>query len=40
MRRSNISPGQKSDQFLASVKLDVTAIYYPEKDMDVLIRQN
>ena len=37
--KSNISPGQKSDQFLASVKLEVTAIYYPEKDMDVLIRQ-
>jgi hypothetical protein len=38
-KKSNISPGQKSDQFLASVKLDVTAIYYPDKDMDALIRQ-
>ncbi|MFH1621112.1 MAG: hypothetical protein ABIB04_03435 [Patescibacteria group bacterium] len=38
-KKSNVSPGQKSDQFLASVKLDVTAVYYPEKDMDALIRQ-
>ncbi len=38
-KKSNVSPGQKSDQFLASAKLDVTAVYYPEKDMEALIRQ-
>lgn len=38
-KKSNVSPGQQSDSFLASVKLDVTAVYYPEKDMEVLIRQ-
>jgi hypothetical protein len=37
--KTNVSPGQKSDQFLASVKLDVSAIFYPKKDMDTLVRQ-
>jgi hypothetical protein len=37
--KTNTSPGDPSDKFLASVKLDVTAIYYPDKDMAVLIRQ-
>lgn len=37
--KTNVSAGQTSDQFLASVKLDVTAVYYPAKDMEVLVRQ-
>ncbi|MBP9869085.1 hypothetical protein KBC59_00815 [Patescibacteria group bacterium] len=37
-KKSNVNPGQQSDQFLASVKLDVTAVYYPQADMDALIR--
>jgi hypothetical protein len=37
--KSNITPGQSSDQFLASVKLDVTAVYYPSKDMEALVKQ-
>lgn len=38
-QKSNVNPGQQSDTFLASVKLDVTAVFYPKKDMDALIRQ-
>lgn len=37
--KTNVSAGQKSDQFLASVKLDVKAIFYPQKDMDALVKQ-
>lgn len=37
--KSNVTTGQKSDQFLASVKLEVTGVFYPQKDMDALIRQ-
>ncbi len=37
--KSNVSPGQSGDQFLVSVKLDVTAVYYPTKDMEAIIRQ-
>ncbi len=38
-QKSNAATGQKSDEFLASVKLDVTAVFYPSKDMDVLVQQ-
>ena len=37
--KTNVSSGQSSDQFLASIKMDVTAVYFPEKDIEVLIRQ-
>jgi len=37
--KSNVSPGQQSDQFLASVKLEVTGVFYPKRDMEALIRQ-
>lgn len=37
--KSNVTPGQASDQFLASVKLEITGVFYPKKDMDALIRQ-
>ncbi len=36
--KSNVQPGQQSDSFLVSVKLDVTAVYYPNKDMEALLR--
>jgi len=38
-KKTNTAPGQKSDQFLASVKLDVIAVFYPSLDMDALVRQ-
>ncbi len=38
-KKTNISPGQTSDQFLASVKLDVTGIFYASKEMISLVRQ-
>lgn len=37
--KTNVSAGQKSDQFLASVKLEVKAVFYPQKDMDALVKQ-
>lgn len=37
--KNNVTPGQSADQFLASLKLDVTAVYYPTKDMEAIIRQ-
>ncbi|MFZ2804296.1 MAG: hypothetical protein WA001_03660 [Patescibacteria group bacterium] len=36
---ANVAAGQQSDSFLATVKLDVTAVYYPEKDMQALVMQ-
>lgn len=38
-KKTNVSAGQTSDQFLASVKLDVTGIFYPSKEMISLVRQ-
>lgn len=38
-KKSNIASGQKADQFLASVKLDVTAVAYPAKEIDALLRK-
>jgi hypothetical protein len=37
--KSNVNPGQQSDQFLASVKLEVTGVFYLKNDMNSLIRQ-
>ncbi len=37
--KTNVIPGDKSDQFLASVKLDITAVFYPKSDMEALVRQ-
>lgn len=36
--KTNVSLGQPADHFLASIKVDVTAIYYPKEDMSALIR--
>ena len=36
--KANVSPGQAADTFLASLKLDVTAIYFSREDMLALIR--
>lgn len=38
-KKVNATPGQKSDQFLASIKLEVTAVFYPQKDMEVFVKQ-
>ncbi len=37
-KKSNVTNGQAAESFLASVKLDVTAVYYPKKEIDALIR--
>lgn len=37
-KKSNVSVGQKSDTFLAQVKANVTAVFYPKKDMQLLVR--
>lgn len=36
--KSNVSAGQSADTFLASVKLDVTAVFYPKEDVLSLVR--
>ncbi len=36
--KTNVSIGQSADTFLASVKLDVTAVFYPKEDMLSLVR--
>jgi hypothetical protein len=36
--KSNVSVSQSADRFLASVKLDVTAVFYPQEDMLALVR--
>ncbi|MDQ7814630.1 MAG: hypothetical protein RDU25_02405 [Patescibacteria group bacterium] len=38
-KKTNVNPGQQSDQFLASVKMDVAAVFYPKQDMEILVRQ-
>lgn len=37
-QKSNVSSGQAADKFLASVKVDVTAVYYAKEDMLALVR--
>lgn len=37
-KKSNATVGQSAESFLASVKLDVTAVFYPKEDMQALIR--
>lgn len=36
--KTNVSAGQAADTFLASIKLDVTAIYFSREDMLALVR--
>ncbi len=36
--KTNVSVGQSSDTFLASLKLDVTAVFYPKEDLLSLVR--
>ena len=38
-KKSNVSVGQKADSFLASMKIEVTGVFYPSKDIEVLLRQ-
>ncbi|MBU1034330.1 hypothetical protein KKD42_00855, partial [Patescibacteria group bacterium] len=35
--KTNVKAGQQSDTFLAQVKVKVTAVFYPKKDMDMLV---
>ncbi|MFA6429601.1 MAG: hypothetical protein WCV84_03850 [Patescibacteria group bacterium] len=37
-QKINVKAGQAADSFLASLKLEVTAVYYPTDDMSALIR--
>lgn len=37
-KKSNVTAGQESDTFLAQVKVKVTAVFYPKKDMELLVR--
>lgn len=36
--KTNVSVGQSADTFLASLKLDVTAVFYPKEDVLSLVR--
>ncbi len=36
--KSNVAVGQTADAFLASVKLDITAVFYPKEDVLALVR--
>lgn len=36
-KKTNVKAGQQSDTFLAQVKLKVTAVFYPKKDMETLV---
>ncbi|MCC7357088.1 hypothetical protein IT408_01105 [Candidatus Uhrbacteria bacterium] len=38
-KKTNVTPGQSSDNFLASVKLEVTGVFFPKADMEALVRQ-
>jgi hypothetical protein len=38
-KKTNVTPGQSSDNFLASVKLEVTGVFFPKSDMEALVRQ-
>ncbi len=37
-KRSNVSPGQSTDKFLVSVRMDITAVYYVKEDVMAMIR--
>ncbi len=37
-KKTNVAVGQSADHFLASVKLDVTAVFYPKEDMAAFTR--
>lgn len=35
---TNIEPGEEVDRFLLSMKLDVTGVFYPQDDLEALVR--
>lgn len=37
-KKTNVTAGQESDAFLAQVKVKVTGVFYPKRDMDLLVR--
>ncbi|MBU1032908.1 MAG: hypothetical protein ABII13_02210 [Patescibacteria group bacterium] len=37
-KKSNVSPGQQTAGFLAQVKMEVKAVFYPKKDIQVLVQ--
>ncbi len=38
-KKSNITVGEKADSFLASMKIEVTGVFYPTKDIEAIVRQ-
>ncbi len=38
-KKTNILPGKAGDSFMATVRLDVTGVFYPKVDMEALVRQ-
>lgn len=37
-KKTNVTAGQESESFLAQVKVKVTAVFYPKRDMELLVR--
>lgn len=37
-KKSNVTPGQEAESFLAQAKVKVTGVFYPKKDMELLVR--
>ncbi len=37
-KKSNVAAGQETDSFLAQAKVKVTGVFYPRKDMELLVR--
>lgn len=37
-KKSNVTVGQEADAFLAQVKIKVTAVFYPKREMELLVR--
>jgi hypothetical protein len=37
-KKSNVTAGQEADSFLAQAKVKVTGVFYPRKDMELLVR--
>ncbi len=38
-KKTNVTAGQSSDNFLASVKIEVTGVFFPQADMEALVRE-
>jgi hypothetical protein len=38
-KKTNVKAGESSEQFLASIKMEVVGVFYPAKDMETLVKQ-